>query len=565
MPDELLLGNRFNFLRHMIQLEAIGQVMVLVGRGVCIGVGPATRGPALMPYGIIGSQASLIKKTYYAGPLCDGLITAANQGCSVVMGVRVLGPNYATAGLDLNDSRISPVKIGRFDATGPGAWGQIPRIKIDNGDMNGIKTEIFNGNGGTDPYALMFDDLIGETSTIDRIKLAGSVLPIVYTGDPDPGEAKIDTHGFLYFGTWPDDTQEIEIKYAYHSRKIIFQDEDSLPDEFNNIMDLTKLQAVLRDYSIATFTPVYGATHLPARTLVNQEVAWVTMTGGLDGETITYADWQKAFDSIIDNLDETIYPSTIFTTAHGDAPGVFNVVPQMDAFLRKSANGKGATKKKPMQGFISLVDPGETILTDQLMADFAGGYDNLWMTLIANGLDENELNLAAARAGQEAALALAVSPAATSSNALKGIMGLLFQINPVDRETFTYGQIEVLIKHTGVYPYVGISTDPNDSFKRTVDVRTICECIVIVDNVVEKYLNEKRTLTNLAMMRNAIYAILDQMKSQSILDTFDITVTPNLADHNAVDITLKIQPVGHIERVYTWMGVGYYNPSAVAA
>ena len=33
---------------------------------------------------------------------------------------------------------------------------------------------------------------------------------------------------------------------------------------------------------------------------------------------------------------------------------------------------------------------------------------------------------------------------------------------------------------------------------------------------------------------------------------------------NAVDITLKIQPVGHIERVYTWMGVGYYDTKAIA-
>jgi hypothetical protein len=31
-----------------------------------------------------------------------------------------------------------------------------------------------------------------------------------------------------------------------------------------------------------------------------------------------------------------------------------------------------------------------------------------------------------------------------------------------------------------------------------------------------------------------------------------------------VDITLKIQPVGHIERVQTWMGVGYYDTTAIA-
>jgi hypothetical protein len=112
---------------------------------------------------------------------------------------------------------------------------------------------------------------------------------------------------------------------------------------------------------------------------------------------------------------------------------------------------------------------------------------------------------------------------------------------------------------------VGVSTDTDDNFRRTVDVRTICQCIIYVDQIVKKFLNEKRTQTNLARMDASIRVLLDKLLKASVLDTFDLGIKANVGDHDAVDITLKIQPVGHIERVYTWMGVGYYNTEAIAA
>ncbi|HPC27801.1 MAG TPA: hypothetical protein PKX17_03645 [Candidatus Methanomethylicus sp.] len=80
----------------------------------------------------------------------------------------------------------------------------------------------------------------------------------------------------------------------------------------------------------------------------------------------------------------------------------------------------------------------------------------------------------------------------------------------------------------------------------------------------KKFLNERRTATNLARMQASIDVFLNRHKAAGVLDTYTLAVTPNEADHNAVDIAMKIQPVGHIERVYTWMGVGYYDTSAIA-
>ena len=109
-----------------------------------------------------------------------------------------------------------------------------------------------------------------------------------------------------------------------------------------------------------------------------------------------------------------------------------------------------------------------------------------------------------------------------------------------------------------------MTTNLDDSFYRTVDVRTICATIIVVDQIVKKFMNERRTQTNLARMQASIDVILNRYKASGVLDTYTLAVTPNEADHNAVDIALKIQPVGHIERVFTWMGVGYYDSSAIA-
>ena len=118
---------------------------VLVGRGVVVGIGTSVRGPAMTLYGIAGSSLSLIKKTYYEGPLKEGLETAAGQGCSIVYGMRIMGVGYAAAELAVTDSASDTT--GKFRATGPGTWGKIPTIEIEDGDYTGTKKETFAGNG----------------------------------------------------------------------------------------------------------------------------------------------------------------------------------------------------------------------------------------------------------------------------------------------------------------------------------------------------------------------------------------------------------------------------------
>ncbi len=554
---EIMLGNQYNFLRHVVTLESIGQVAVTVGRGVVVGIGTADRGPAMVPYGIAASAASKIKKTYYAGKLKEGLEAAADQGCSIVYGVRVLGAGYATASLDVEDGDDNVV--GTFEATGPGLSGNIPTITIERGDLHFTTVESFAGNGGTSAYALLYNDI--HESTVNYVEVAGIAYTIVYTGDADPAqtpkECKVDkTLGALSFATgeWPTTAQKVEIRYKAYSRKVTITDVDAgtLPMVYNNIKSLTMLDAKMKNDALVSFTMEVGATHLP------ELMAATNMTGGLNGATIVEDDWDAAFTAVVENLPANVYPSAVFATEYGIDEGQVEIVALMDAFLTRMAN-KPVGKMSPCQGFISLDQTAEA----EDLTDLVAGYNNLFMTLISNGFDNTEADIAGARAGQEATLRLGTSPA-VDDNSLKGIQGLLFQWDEAEREVLNAAGLEVMIKETGVHPYVGVTTNLDDSFYRTVDVRTICATIIIVDQIVKKFMNERRTATNLARMKASIDVLLEKFMGMGVLDTYTLAVTPTESDHNAVDISLKIQPVGHIERVQTWIGVEYYDTTAIA-
>ena len=506
----------------------------------------------MVPYGIAGSSANKIKRTYYSGPLKEGLEDAADQGASIVYGVRVMGEGYATAELTVDDGVDD---VGKFVSTGPGVAGNIPTITIARGDAYGAIVETFAGNGGTTAYALLYNDIYEAAS--NYVKVAGVAKSIIYTGTPEAGEVLINpVTGTLTFATpeWPTTAQQVEVKYKYYSRKVTITDVSSqtIPTVYNNIKSLTALVAKMKDDPLVTFDAETGATHLPA------VMAATNMAGGLDGAAITAEDWEAAFNVVVEQLPANVYPSAVFATAYGVETGQYEIVALMDAFLTKMAN-KPVGKMSPCQGFITL-DPEAD--ADDLI-DLVSGYNNLFMTLITNGKDNEGKDLAGARAGQEAVLRLGTSPA-VDDNSLKGIQGLLFQWDDADREVLNAAGLEVLVKETGVHPYVGVTTNLDDSFYRTVDVRTICATIIVVDQIVKKFMNERRTQTNLARMQASIDVILNRYKASGVLDTYTLAVTPNEADHNAVDIALKIQPVGHIERVFTWMGVGYYDSSAIA-
>ncbi len=547
---DIELGSKFEWLQHLITLKSVGKIRVLVGRGVVIGFGTASRGPAMELYGI--SKASQAYSVYRSGDLKEGLETALDQGCDVAFGYRILGDGYATAELEVNDGTTAETVTGKFTAIGPGASGNIPTITIERGDMCAKRLETFAGTSQTTPYYLELNDIHNDAA-YNYVHVGDKVFSIVYTGDPEKDKVKIDQDtGALSFaaGDWPTSADLIAVRYKAYSRKITISDNDGRPPTvYNNLTSQKMIAAKLKNSNVCTYDPAYGVTHMP------EVMPATNMAGGSDGAAITTEDWEKAFNDVIDTqLPGNVVATSMFTTACEVTEGTGDIVPLVDAFLWKMAD-----KKRPLQGFVSL--PADWTVEEE--SDFVSGYSNLWLTILANGWSASERNLAPARAGQEAALKLGQS-AATSTNSMKGVDGLLFQFNDVDKRTLTDDCVEVEVKDTGVHPYLGHSTDPDENFFRCVDVRTIAEWIVMADKTVEKFYNEPRTMTNLKRLENALYQIAKTMKDASALDDFNVAVTANESDRNAVDIVTWIQPVGHMERFYHTVNVGYWSDKIAA-
>lgn len=545
--SEQILGNQYTFLRHVITLKSVGRRTVYVGRGVVVGIGTSTRGPVFEPYGIMQGDASRIAKIFGSGPLADDLRTALDQGCSVVYGINIKGEGYATSSADLDDSQTPATVVATLEATGPGAWGNNPSYQVTDGDLDGTLTEDLVGDGGAN-YYLERDDLVQHAT--NKVEVAGTEFTIVYEGSPDAGEVLMDTTlGKLTFHAteMPTASQTISVRYKFKSRKLTIIDPDNPIWVANNCMSLTMLAAKMADCPTCTFTAATGETHLP-KTMDDP----AGMTGGLDGAAITTDDWGAAFDIVVEEMPDSVIPSAVFTTDNEVTEGQLDIVPLMDAFLQAMASKQAPT---PTQGFISL--PVDMAVRD--MIDFRNGYNNMWMTLIANGFSETERNLAPARAGQEAALPLG-EDAGVATSSFNGVNGLLRQFtNETEREELTYGNVEVLIKKNGIRPYVPESTNPDSNFFYTVDVRTLNWCVILADQLIQNYYNSRRTLTNMMQLQKDIWSAYELLHNSAVLDDFSVEVSPHPTDKEAVNLVTWVQPVGHMRRFYHDMNVGYYS------
>ncbi|HNR57331.1 MAG TPA: hypothetical protein PKJ51_02635, partial [Methanothrix sp.] len=169
-----------------------------------------------------------------------------------------------------------------------------------------------------------------------------------------------------------------------------------------------------------------------------------------------------------------------------------------------------------------------------------------------------EKDLAAARAGTEAGLALGES-AAQDNNAIQGANDLLNIFDQEEVDVLTYNGVDMLIKSVGVKPYLGVTTNPDPNFLRTVDMRTVCYSMVVLNYVAKRFFHKRRTRQNMSDLKATLDIAFAEMVRLQILDDFKITVRANALDRNKVDIDLWIQCVGHIERIHTVLSVGYWS------
>lgn len=544
-------GNPSQFVRLIIKLETVGPVPVIVGKGVVLLVGRSVRGPVDEAVAMTSSSAA--KTYFYSGGLKDAIELAFAQGAPVVYAVRVLGTGHATASVTLDDGLDVPNDVVTISAKSPGLWGNAVSIKVLEGSYKATETTPYAipGAGTAGPYYTQYTNIIANDSAnwvrVDGVPYTEANGKLVYNAPPTTEQVYVNTiDGSITFGTSVAATSLITYSLKYKTVKLVVTDNETTYT-YDNISSLTKLVARLIGTGFVSATAITGETHLPATS-----VTPFALSGGLDGTSISTSDWEEALRVGGAAAAELVgAPQTCALTEYEVEEGTHDLIPVLDAWSMEMANDF-----HPCQCFIGVAPN----LTAEQVLDIAAGYSNRLLTIVANSWDNSTTsrNIAVARAGKEAAVALGES-AALPRNAMNGLNGLLNTYDQTDVDVMTQdtdARADVIIKSRGIRPYVGITTDQTWQFLRTVDNRTINYVIVASDQIARQYFHEKRTGTIMSAMEQSIKAILNDLMRDENIRAYSIEVTPDETDTGKVNIHLCMENIGHIERIDETIAVG---------
>ena len=544
-------GNPSQFVRLIIKLETVGPVPVIVGKGVVLLVGRSVRGPVDEAVAMTSSSAA--KTYFYSGGLKDAIELAFAQGAPVVYAVRVLGTGHATASVTLDDGLSVPNDVVTIEAKSPGLWGNAVSIKVLEGSYKATETTPYAipGAGTVGPYYTQYTNIIANDSAnwvrVDGVPYTEANGKLVYTAPPTADQVYVNTiDGSITFGTLVAATSLITYSLKYKTVKLVVTDNETTYT-YDNISSLVKLVARLIGTGFVAATAITGETHLPATS-----VTPFALSGGLDGTSISTSDWEEALRVGGAAAAELVgAPQTCALTEYEVEEGTHDLIPVLDAWSMEMANDF-----HPCQCFIGVAPN----LTAEQVLDIAAGYSNRLLTIVANSWDNSTTsrNIAVARAGKEAAVALGES-AALPRNAMNGLNGLLNTYDQTDVDVMTQdtdARADVIIKSRGIRPYVGITTDQTWQFLRTVDNRTINYVIVASDQIARQYFHEKRTGTVMSAMEQSIKAILNDLMRDENIRAYSIEVTPDETDTGKVNIHLCMENIGHIERIDETIAVG---------
>lgn len=544
-------GNPSQFVRLIIKLETVGPVPVIVGKGVVLLVGRSVRGPVDEAVAMTSSSAA--KTYFYSGGLKDAIELAFAQGAPVVYAVRVLGTGHATASVTLDDGLDAPNDVVKIEAKSPGLWGNAVSVKVLEGSFKATETTPYAipGAGTVGPYYTQYTNIIANDSAnwvrVDGVPYTEANGKLVYTAPPTADQVYVNTiDGSITFGTLVAATSLITYSLKYKTVKLVVTDNETTYT-YDNISSLVKLVAKLIGTGFVSASAITGETHLPATS-----VTPFALSGGLDGTSISTSNWEEALSIGGAAAAELVgAPQTCALTEYEVEEGTHDLIPVLDAWSMEMANDF-----HPCQCFIGVAPN----LTAEEVLDIAVGYSNRLLTIVANSWDNSTTsrNIAVARAGKEAAVALGES-AALPRNAMNGLNGLLNTYDQTDVDVMTQdtdARADVIIKSRGIRPYVGITTDQTWQFLRTVDNRTINYVIVASDQIARQYFHEKRTGTVMAAMKQSIKAVLNDLMRDENIRAYSIEVTPDETDTGKVNIHLCMENIGHIERIDETIAVG---------
>ena len=542
-------GNPNQFVRLIIKLETVGPVPVIVGKGTVLVVGRAVRGP--VDEAVVMTSSSEASNYFYSGGLKDAVELIFAQGAPVVYAVRVLGTTNATASVTIDDGLSSPNDVVTISAASPGIWGNALTAKILQGSYKATETSYYGiaGDGTVGPYYTDYAALLQNSA--NWVKVAGVTKTITYTSPPSANQVYVDTvNGSLTFGTAVPATSLITYSLKYNTVKIVVSDNETTYT-YDNISSLVKLVARLNSIGYVSATAIAGETHLP---YIDANTTYI-LTGGSDGLAITTDDWESALWVGGNAAAELIgAPQCACLTEYEVDEGTHDLIPVLDGWATEMAN-----KFHPCQCFVAAAP---NLSVDQLL-DLASGYSNRLLTIVGNSWDNSATvqNIACARAGKEAAVAIGES-AALPRNAMNGLNGLLNTFDQDEVDTLTQAtdaSVDAIIKSRGIRPYVGITTDQTWQFLRTVDNRTINWVIVCSNEIAQQYFHEKRTTAVMSAMKASIEAVLQDLLRDENIRAYKLDVYPDDTDTGKVIVKLSMENIGHIERIDETIAVGILN------
>ena len=549
-----------------VRLHPIGEIPVHVGQNILGIIGTSSHGPAMEVIPMTSSQE--VKSTYVAGPLARAGQIAFYNGLQQAYMVRVLGSGYASATYQLTDGLLSPDDAGLVTAASSGVTGNSISWVVAAGTFKAHDVEYFVGDGTVGPYYLEHCDLVGPwpvASDANWVKVdAVAHTPVYAAEDLVAGKVYIDkTNGSLTFfaGEEPTAYSAITCDIAYNTRKITVTDGDYTYPAIDNLADTAAIEAAFKYSSVATYDADATNTHLPAS-------GTYRLTGGLDGAAIDSSAWDDAIWVLRDYINEAktgITAVTLTQASVTDGDGSYDLV--------SVCEGHASEMEQDWEPCLWVIgmDANED---ESNMIQTVSSLSHRNLIVVANpwGAEQDppRTNGWVALAAREAQISLGDDTGERSSlNALMGMQGLLNVYRKGTVQALQNNRLCVLVKEdAGLFPNWSRTVGWDWQFADAVDNRTINYVLRMLEAISKRYFFKKNTPDVRADFRRSIAIELNRLLASHIATKYILEVKGpgdagyQYSDTGRVDITLQIENVGHIKRVFIDYGVGIIEDGA---
>jgi hypothetical protein len=544
----------------VVDLRPIGAVPVSVEQNILGIIGTSSHGPAMEVVTMTSSQEAT--RTYKSGPLARAAQLSFYNGLQDAYCVRVLGTGYAAAEYQLTDGLSGDDDAGLLEARSDGVTGNSLSMTVATGTFKAHDVEYFIGDGTVGPYYLEHCDLVGPwpvSGDANWVKVDNVARTIVYdVGDLGAGKVYVDTtNGAMTFYATeePSAYSAITCDIAYNTRKLTLKDGSTTYPVIDNLADQDAIAAAFSTSPVISYTKDSANAHLP-------QTGTFRLEGGANGSTPDANTWDEAIWVLRDYVAEAktgITAVTLTQASVTDGDGSYDMF--------SVAEGHATEMEQDWEPCLWVLgfDANES---ESDIIQMASPHSHRNFMLVANPWggeqDPPRTNGWVALAAREASLPLGDDSAERSSlNSLKAMQGLLTTYRKGTVRALQNNRVIVLVKEdAGLFPNWSRTLASDWQFADAVDNRTINYILKMLKDVSEKYFFKKNTPEIRANFKSSIATELNRLLAKHIAVKYILDVKGpgdrgyQYTDNSRVDVTLQVENVGHIKKIFVDYGVG---------